>query len=96
MVWTPPETARSKTLGLVYSPSWIEGLDVYLDWYNIEITNSIGARSGQFIADDCYLTGNESSCALITRGPGGIVLDPFAGAGTVGRIAVAAGRVLLQ
>ena len=59
--------------------SWLEGLDVYLDWYNIEIDNAIGARSGQFIADDCYRTGNLSSCALITRSPNGEVDDLFAG-----------------
>ena len=63
----------------MYSPSWLEGLDVYLDWYNIEIVDSIGIQSGQFIADDCYVTGNLSSCALITRAPDGAILDLFAG-----------------
>ena len=74
-----PELARTKTLGLVYSPSWLEGLDVYLDWYNIEITAAIGANSAQFIIDDCYVTGNLSSCGFITRGPTGEVVDLFAG-----------------
>ncbi len=74
-----PETARTKTLGLVYSPSWAEGLDVYLDWYDIEITDVIGAPSGQFVLDDCYLRGNLRSCALITRQPNGEILDLFGG-----------------
>jgi len=74
-----PELARSKTLGLVYSPSWLEGLDLYLDWYNIEVSNVIGANSGQFLADDCYRAGNIASCAFITRGPSGNVADLFAG-----------------
>jgi iron complex outermembrane recepter protein len=78
-----PELATSKTLGLVYSPSWLEGLDVYLDWYNIEIIDAIGTRTGQFIADDCYVTGNLSSCSLITRAPNGDILDLFAGAGNL-------------
>jgi iron complex outermembrane receptor protein len=70
-----PEDSTTKTLGLVYSPSFVEGLDLYLDWYNIEITNSIGLRSGQFIVNDCYQSGNVNSCALIRRAPDGTVLD---------------------
>ncbi|MCE3005155.1 MAG: TonB-dependent receptor [Xanthomonadaceae bacterium] len=70
-----PELARTKTLGLVYSPSFVEGLDLYLDWYNIEITDSIGLFSGQFIVNDCYQTGNISSCALIRRAADGTVTD---------------------
>jgi iron complex outermembrane recepter protein len=74
-----PETARTKTLGLVYSPSWAEGLDLYLDWYNIQITNIIGPASGQFILNDCYVVGNVRSCDLITRAGGGEIIDLFAG-----------------
>ena len=74
-----PEFAESKTLGFVYSPSWLEGLDVYLDWYNIEVVNSIAPPTGQFLIDSCYVFANTSSCQLITRGPTGEVLDIFAG-----------------
>jgi len=74
-----PETARTKTLGLVYSPSWADGLDLYLDWYNIQITDIIGPASGQFILNDCYVVGNASSCALITRQASGEIVDLFAG-----------------
>ena len=74
-----PENARSKTLGLVYSPSWLEGLDVYLDWYNIEVVNSIAPPTGQFIIDSCYRFGDTSACQLVTRGPTGEVTDLFAG-----------------
>ncbi|HET9484464.1 MAG TPA: TonB-dependent receptor, partial [Xanthomonadales bacterium] len=70
-----PENAETRTLGLVYSPSWLEGLDVYLDWYNIEVENAVGIRSGNFIINDCYNNANLNSCALVTRGPGGVVLD---------------------
>ncbi|HVF36103.1 MAG TPA: TonB-dependent receptor, partial [Candidatus Saccharimonadia bacterium] len=70
-----PEKAETRTLGLVYSPGWLEGLDVYLDWYRIEIENSIGVRSANFIVNDCYVGGNPGACALVTRGAGGIVTD---------------------
>lgn len=74
-----PELARTKTLGLVYSPSYVEGLDLYLDWYNIEITSSIAVPTGQAVMDNCYRLGDETFCALITRAPSGIVNDLFAG-----------------
>jgi iron complex outermembrane receptor protein len=74
-----PETARNKTLGLVYSPGWLEGLDIYLDWYNIEIVDAISTRTGQFIINDCYRNASPTSCALITRLPTGDVADLFAG-----------------
>ncbi|HVF34683.1 MAG TPA: TonB-dependent receptor, partial [Candidatus Saccharimonadia bacterium] len=74
-----PEFAESKTLGFVYSPSWLEGLDVYLDWYNIEVVNSIALPGGQFLIDSCYRFADQSACALITRGPTGEVIDIFAG-----------------
>jgi iron complex outermembrane receptor protein len=75
------EEATNKTLGLVYSPSFVEGLDLYLDWYNIEITNAITTLDAQFILDSCYDGSSIANCALITRGPGGEVLDLFAGTG---------------
>jgi iron complex outermembrane receptor protein len=73
-----PEQATSKTLGLVYSPSWLEGLDVYLDWYNIEITQAIGVLSGQTIAFNCYQGQDAQACTLITRGSSGDIINLFA------------------
>jgi iron complex outermembrane recepter protein len=74
-----PEESTSKTLGLVYSPSWAEGLDIYLDWYNIAVENAVGIRSAQFILNDCYRTGNVNSCLLVTRQASGDILDLFSG-----------------
>jgi iron complex outermembrane recepter protein len=74
-----PEEATSRTLGLVYSPSWLEGMDVYLDWYNVEIVQAIGTQSGEFIADDCYVNENLAACNFITRGGDGEITDLFAG-----------------
>ena len=38
-----PETSESKTLGFVWSPSFAEGLNMSLDWWNIRIENTIVA-----------------------------------------------------
>ena len=68
-----PETSESKTLGAVYSPTWAEGLDMYVDWYNIQIENAIGANGANAILNGCYLQLNADRCALITRDRTGAV-----------------------
>ncbi len=70
-----PETSTSKTLGMVYSPSWLEGFDVSLDWWNIKIENTIFLQTGQDVLNSCYLNNNAESCALITRTPTGQIQD---------------------
>jgi len=70
-----PETAETTTFGFVYSPSWLEGFNVALDWWKIEIEDTIVAPTGEGIADACYRDGNLGQCALITRGAGGFVTD---------------------
>lgn len=70
-----PESATTTTLGFVYSPSWLEGFNVSLDWWKIELEDAILTPSGQGIANDCYREGQADQCALITRGPGGFITD---------------------
>ena len=48
-----PETSKTKTLGLVWSPSFLEGFNVSLDWWNIKLEDAIITRSGQFILNSC-------------------------------------------
>jgi iron complex outermembrane receptor protein len=69
-----PETATNKTLGLVYSPSWIQGLDISLDWFRIRINNAIASDSINQMLSDCYVLGVESRCSptLFTRDPTGV------------------------
>jgi iron complex outermembrane recepter protein len=68
-----PETSKSKTLGLVYSPNWLEGADLYLDWYSLQIANAIGGLSANQILTGCYSELNAGRCALITRDSTGAV-----------------------
>ena len=44
-----PETSESTTLGFVWSPGFAEGLNVSLDWWNIELTDTITGLGGQTI-----------------------------------------------
>ena len=43
-----PETSKTKTLGAVWSPPWVENLNMSLDWWKIRIENTI-------VADSCLL-----------------------------------------
>lgn len=66
-----PETSRSLTGGLMYSPAWLPGLDVSVDWYRIEIENAIADPGAQYFLDGCYVHNDPTACARITRGPDG-------------------------
>jgi iron complex outermembrane recepter protein len=78
-----PESTTTKTLGLVYSPSWLEGFDVSLDWWKIEIDDAITFPTGQFIVDQCVKGNVQFYCDFYTRTPGGN-LDLTAQPGNVG------------
>lgn len=66
-----PETSKGKTVGLVWSPRWVEGLDISLDWYRYELKNMIIADSVDRILRDCYVLGNSARCAGIVRAADG-------------------------
>ncbi|MEP6906570.1 MAG: TonB-dependent receptor [Pseudoxanthomonas sp.] len=77
-----PEESKSKTLGLVYSPSFAEGLNIALDWWNIRIENTIIADAPTTVLDDCYVRGIESRCSdptgsRFTRDADGVITSFF-------------------
>ncbi|MEF3082303.1 TonB-dependent receptor [Luteimonas sp. SMYT11W] len=77
-----PEESVSKTLGLVYSPSQVEGLNVALDWWNIRIDNTIVGDAPTTVLDDCYARGIESRCSdptgsRFTRDANGVITSFF-------------------
>jgi outer membrane receptor protein involved in Fe transport len=68
-----PEVARTWTAGLVYSPSWLPGFNISVDYFDIKMLNAIGtvaASSGNTTAaaQDCERSGGTSpTCALFVR-----------------------------
>ncbi|KPZ70476.1 MULTISPECIES: TonB-dependent siderophore receptor [Shewanella] len=48
-----PEEADITTIGLVYSPSFVEGLSLTVDYYDIGITNTITSVDSNYIANQC-------------------------------------------
>ncbi|UNK50784.1 TonB-dependent receptor [Lysobacter sp. S4-A87] len=64
-----PETSESKTLGTVWSPGFIEGLNVSLDWWTIRIDDTIVADSPTQMLNDCYIQNDPTRCVDFTRDP---------------------------
>jgi iron complex outermembrane receptor protein len=64
-----PERAKTKTFGLVYSPSFLPGFSGSLDWYNIKVTNEITGVTANQVAQYCYVQGIGSYCNAIQRDP---------------------------
>jgi len=64
-----PEKSRSRGMGFFYTPSWLEGFDISVDWYNLRLRNAIGDLGVQAVVDDCYIRNNNAACAQIVRSP---------------------------
>src|SRR5690606_36699675 len=50
-----PEEGDTFTFGFVYSPSFIDGLQLAVDYYDIELKGQIGQLSSQEIVNQCFL-----------------------------------------
>lgn len=62
-----PETADTLTAGIVWTPPSIKGLTATLDYYDIEITDTIGSLDADSIINTCLNTGDPLLCSLINR-----------------------------
>lgn len=57
-----PESARNTEIGVVLSrPSWLPGLSLSFDYYNIELNGVISSLSAQQIVQFCF-DGNQAFC----------------------------------
>jgi len=81
-----PETSKSTTFGMVWSPRWVQGLDVSLDWYKYEISDMIIADSVDRILRECYVAGDASRCASHTRAADGHINSMTYGLANLGRM----------
>ncbi len=65
------EEADTLTIGVVISPPFLEGLNLTIDYYEIEIDNAINQLSAQQVVDNCFrgdnLDNNSDTCQAITR-----------------------------
>ena len=63
-----PETSDTFTVGVVFQPTFADGLTVSVDYFDIEIDEAIVQGIGaQNILDNCLESGNPVFCDLINR-----------------------------
>ncbi len=62
-----PETATTLTAGLVYTPSFLEGLSLTLDYYNVSIKNAITTMGADILLSSCYSQADSEYCDKIIR-----------------------------
>jgi len=63
-----PETADSYTAGVVFTPTWIEGLSLSVDYWDIAIEDAIGTLGAASVLDLCA-QGNQNLCQYVIRAP---------------------------
>ena len=79
------EKARTLTVGGVYQPSFLEGLNITIDWYRVRIKDPISSLDANVILSGCYdprqnptADANSLLCSLVLRNPstGGLIGNP--------------------
>ncbi|MET4676732.1 MULTISPECIES: TonB-dependent receptor domain-containing protein [unclassified Luteibacter] len=68
-----PESSITRTAGLVYSPSRLDGLDVTLDYYKVAIRDVITPILAGDILDFCYVANDPTYCGRFTRNAAGAI-----------------------
>ena len=83
-----PELAESWTAGVVWSPQWVEGLDLSLDWYKVDISNVIAQDSVNQILRDCYVNEIAARCeqGQVVRAANGAITSMFFGLTNLGAL----------
>lgn len=61
------EEAETVTFGAVFTPSFIPGFNLSVDYFDIEVTGAIGTVGSNITIDRCYFGGDAAACDLITR-----------------------------
>lgn len=65
------EKSNTYTFGVVAAPSFVPGLNLSIDYFNIEVEDFIGSVPEEESLNQCLTTGDEFFCGLINRGANG-------------------------
>ncbi|WP_166038813.1 TonB-dependent receptor [Sphingosinicella sp. YJ22] len=68
-----PENSESYVFGGVYSPSWLPGLSLEVNYYDIEVVGAIQAIPRSTTVLNCLLTNDPATCGLVTRVNGELI-----------------------
>jgi len=65
-----PEEADTYSFGFVFTPNFLDGLSLTVDYYDIKIEDGINNLTPEFILTEC-LDGDDAQCAKVKRGNNG-------------------------
>jgi iron complex outermembrane recepter protein len=65
------EEAKDWTVGFIYTPSYVDGLSLTVDYWQFELTNVINSFSGNSVVKYCYQSSSLDNpfCPLLERDP---------------------------
>ena len=66
-----PETATTRTIGIVLEPRFLRGFNATIDWWDIKLKGAISKIGAQAIVDSCIASGDPIFCSRIHRDPNG-------------------------
>lgn len=66
-----PETATTRSIGLVVQPRQLHGFSAAVDWWDIKLKGAISNVGAQAIVNSCIATGDPVFCGRIHRDPNG-------------------------
>ncbi|WP_166422970.1 TonB-dependent receptor [Paraglaciecola sp. 20A4] len=66
-----PETGNTLTVGLAWSPEFIDGFSLTLDYWTVELDDVISTISSGQVLDLCIKSGRQEQCDAIHRLPDG-------------------------
>lgn len=64
-----PERANTFTVGFTSRPRWVSGLTASVDYFHIDLKNTIGAIPLGVVLQRCLTTAEDSFCSQIVRNP---------------------------
>ena len=65
-----PETSYNSQFGFVYSPSWLQGFNLSVDYWRYNIRNLITGIGNDQVLANCYQYGMTDACGQFQRQPG--------------------------
>ena len=66
-----PESASTRTAGIVLGPGFLPGLNAAIDWWDIKLEGAVSTIGAQTIVDNCIANGDPIFCSRIHRDPNG-------------------------
>ncbi len=61
------ETGKTWTVGMVFTPESVEGLNLTVDYYNIEIEDAINRVTSTTVLNKCYKESQQDFCDFVER-----------------------------